>query len=87
MVEKITRKGKSFYTCTNYPKCKLVLWEEPVKEDCPECGSSYLLKQTNGSLKCPSCGRSIKKTIVEEYDLGGVKHRLIKLRRSFIVNN
>ncbi|MDP3840342.1 MAG: DNA topoisomerase, partial [Methylococcales bacterium] len=30
-------KGKIFYSCSNYPKCDYALWNQPVKESCPEC--------------------------------------------------
>jgi len=81
VVEKITRKGKSFYTCTNYPDCKFISWEEPVNDTCPYCSSSYLLRTISGGLKCPRCGKNVKNTIVEEENLNGVIHQLIKLRK------
>jgi len=80
IVEKITRKGKSFYTCTRYPDCKFISWEEPVNETCPYCNFSYLVKTNNG-LKCPKCGKSVKNTITREEDLKGVIHQIVKLRK------
>ena len=35
IIEKKTRKGKIFYGCSNYPKCKYASWDKPslTKED------------------------------------------------------
>lgn len=53
IVEKTTRKGKTFYGCNNYPKCKTALWDKPTGEKCPECGE--LLVEKKDSIKCSSC--------------------------------
>ena len=53
IVEKRTRKGKIFYGCNNYPKCKTALWDLPTGEKCPECGS--LLVEKNKKIKCSKC--------------------------------
>lgn len=40
-VERITKrgrlKGKRFYACDNYPKCKYIVVNKPVDEICPDC--------------------------------------------------
>jgi DNA topoisomerase-1 len=61
MVERRTRKGRTFYSCTNYPKCTYALWDKPVPEKCPQCGFPFLVeKQGKGgvSKRCPQkdCG-------------------------------
>ena len=40
VVERRSRKGKTFYGCNRYPDCKFVAWGKPVPEKCPECGNS-----------------------------------------------
>ena len=54
IIEKTTRRGKIFYGCNNYPKCKIALWDKPTGEKCPECNS--LLVEKNKKIKCSSCG-------------------------------
>ncbi|MBN2693606.1 type I DNA topoisomerase [bacterium] len=63
VVEKRSRKGKIFYSCSNYPKCDFVSWYKPVNEECPKCKSSYLIekysKKTDSvKIACPekTCG-------------------------------
>ena len=53
IVERTTRKGKVFYGCSNFPKCKEAYWDKPVGEKCPECNS--MLVEKDGAIKCSSC--------------------------------
>ena len=53
IIEKKTRKGKIFYGCNNYPKCKTAYWDKPNGEKCPECGS--MLTEKKDKIKCSSC--------------------------------
>mgnify|MGYP006281405211 FL=1 len=59
IIEKQTRKGKIFYGCSRYPDCKFASWDKPVQKECPECGSSIMVKKSTRKkgefLKCPSC--------------------------------
>lgn len=50
IVEKRTKKGKIFYACNQYPKCDFALWDNPINEKCPDCGS--LLVETKKGAKC-----------------------------------
>ncbi|GAO04267.1 type I DNA topoisomerase [Anaeromyxobacter sp. PSR-1] len=60
--EKRSRRGKTFYGCSSYPKCDFVAWDRPRNETCPQCGSAYLLdkysKKTGPFVACPNkeCG-------------------------------
>lgn len=53
IVEKHSKKGKVFYGCNNYPKCKTAYWDKPVGRKCPECGN--MLIEKNNKVKCSSC--------------------------------
>lgn len=53
IIEKPTRKGKIFYGCNNYPKCKTAYWDKPIGKECPECKS--MLVDKNNKVKCSSC--------------------------------
>lgn len=53
IIEKKTRKGKIFYGCNHYPKCKFASWDLPVEGKCPECGE-YLISK-NDKIKCSKC--------------------------------
>jgi DNA topoisomerase-1 len=65
LVERSGKRGKPFWGCSRYPACKKVFWDRPVKEECPQCGSPFLLEKTDrktGAVKlvCPhkDCGYS-----------------------------
>ena len=57
IVEKKARRGNFFYGCSNYPKCDFTAATKPVAEQCPECGSPYLLEKVTKEgtfLICPN---------------------------------
>jgi DNA topoisomerase-1 len=45
IVERKTRKGRTFYSCTNYPHCTYALWDKPIPEKCPQCGFPFLVER------------------------------------------
>ena len=45
IVERRSKRGRTFYGCNRYPDCDFVAWGKPVPEKCPECGSSYLIEK------------------------------------------
>jgi DNA topoisomerase-1 len=58
IIERKTKKGKTFYSCSQYPKCKFALWDKPlpaneagIGQKCPECGS-LLVEGKNKQIKC-----------------------------------
>jgi DNA topoisomerase-1 len=42
IIERRSKKGKTFYGCNRFPECKFVAWGKPVPEKCPDCGSPYM---------------------------------------------
>jgi DNA topoisomerase-1 len=56
--EKRSRRGRTFYGCSSYPRCDFVAWDRPRNEPCPKCGSAYLLdkysKRTGPFVACPN---------------------------------
>ncbi len=51
-------KGKTFYACNNFPKCKNMLFYKPTGEICPNCGQ-LLMVDNNGKTICQdtkNCG-------------------------------
>lgn len=61
--EKRTKKGRVFYGCDQFPKCKFATWDKPVARTCPECSFGILVQKTTGSkagrLKCPRCKHEV----------------------------
>jgi DNA topoisomerase I len=45
VIERRSKKGKTFYGCNRYPDCKFVAWGKPVAEKCPECSSPYMVEK------------------------------------------
>lgn len=63
LIQRKSRKGKVFFGCSAYPKCKFAVWDKPINQACPHCDSTILLeKNTRGtqSLKCVKCEKPIE---------------------------
>ena len=58
IVERKSKKGKLFYGCNNYPKCKTAYWDMPTGDKCPKCNE--MLVNKNDEIKCSSCGYIIE---------------------------
>ena len=54
VVERRSRKGRTFYGCINYPNCDFISWDRVVPERCPACGSHVVMKMRRGTshLEC-----------------------------------
>ena len=63
LVKKISKKGKKFYGCSNYPECDFAAPGIPTGEKCPECGS-YIISGIRGRKYCMNsdCPTRKKKT-------------------------
>lgn len=49
-----SKKGKVYYSCTGYPDCNFMSWDEPIGEKCPQCKDGYLIKKKN-QIRCNAC--------------------------------
>jgi DNA topoisomerase-1 len=55
IVERRSKKGRTFYGCANYPDCDFVSWDRVVPQPCPVCGSYVVAKTRRGGdvhLEC-----------------------------------
>jgi DNA topoisomerase-1 len=64
LVEKRSKKGQTFYSCSTFPACDHALWDRPIAEACPNCEHGFLVERlktgrgTRGKplgIVCPSC--------------------------------
>jgi DNA topoisomerase-1 len=47
LVQKISKKGKVFYSCSTFPECKFATWDKPVPQKCPRCNKPFLLEKAS----------------------------------------
>lgn len=55
IVERRTKKGKIFFSCSNYPKCNFATWYKPVSRSCPDCGAGILVEKRTRKEQSLSC--------------------------------
>src|SRR5579871_1992475 len=66
VVERRSKRGKTFYGCIRYPECDFVAWGKPIQERCPDCGGSYLIEKYLKSgpvAQCPNNECKFKKPL------------------------
>jgi DNA topoisomerase-1 len=57
IVERRSKRGRTFYGCGTYPACDYALWDKPVPEPCPQCGGLVALTARGKPvLRCTECG-------------------------------
>jgi len=71
IVERRTKRGRTFYGCANYPECQYTTWDMPLKETCPVCGSFKIrhnLRQGRFSVICgnEACSTREKEAVSEK---------------------
>ncbi len=54
LVERKTRKGRTFYGCANYPACDFTSWKLPLAAPCPSCGG-LLIAANKQMAQCIQC--------------------------------
>jgi DNA topoisomerase-1 len=68
IIERRSKRGKTFYGCNRYPKCEFVAWGKPIDRKCPECGSSHLIEKflkAGAFAQCPNKECKFKEPIAE----------------------
>jgi DNA topoisomerase I len=68
IVERRSKRGKTFYGCNRYPECDFVAWGKPIEEKCPDCGSGYLIEKwlkAGPIAQCPNKECKFKKPLPE----------------------
>jgi DNA topoisomerase-1 len=54
VIERRSKKGRIFYGCSNYPQCTFSVWNKPVPQPCPKCGS-VMTEKWKGQNKSVLC--------------------------------
>ena len=55
---KKSKKGHTFFGCSNYPDCGFMTWDTPTSEVCPNCGKTLFKASRGGVIRClaEGCG-------------------------------
>ncbi len=63
IVERKSRRNRTFYGCSRYPDCDFVSWYKPVPQQCLNKDSHYMEQRYSVKkgeyLKCPKCGEEL----------------------------
>ncbi len=75
LLKRTTKRGKFFYGCGRFPKCRFASWDEPLKQACPKCAKPVVFrkKQKGGTylLYCPDEKCGYKETVAGDAEGAG----------------
>ncbi|MFD2208814.1 type I DNA topoisomerase [Virgibacillus halophilus] len=57
IVERKSKKRRTFYGCDRFPECDFVSWDKPISRPCPKCGSLLVEKKSKKGtqIQCVEC--------------------------------
>ncbi|MDP7240504.1 MAG: type I DNA topoisomerase, partial [Dehalococcoidia bacterium] len=64
VVEKRTRRHKTFYGCLSYPECHFASFQRPLPQPCPQCGG-LLVSGSRNQARCLKEGHRINLDVLE----------------------
>lgn len=66
LVERRTKRGKTFYGCQNYPECDFMIWDMPLKENCQTCNSFMVKHHFKNGRSVVMCSNEACETRAQE---------------------
>ncbi len=66
IIERKTKRGRTFYACSRYPECEWKSWKKPVADEKGTCGDGLLVPVNETKFECSACGlkEGVKATAV-----------------------
>ncbi|WP_407272170.1 type I DNA topoisomerase [Radiobacillus sp. PE A8.2] len=57
VVERKTKKRRTFYGCDQYPECDFISWDKPISRPCPKCDELLVEKKMKKGtqIHCTNC--------------------------------
>ena len=57
VVERKSKKRRTFYGCDQYPECDFISWDKPVARNCPNCSEQLVEKKSKQgvTVQCVKC--------------------------------
>ncbi len=67
VIARKTKKYKTFYGCSSFPKCRFMSWYKPTGQRCPQCGAALIDYKTKKKheIKCLNKSCSYSKTMTD----------------------
>jgi DNA topoisomerase-1 len=55
IVERRSKRGRTFYGCDKYPQCDFTTWDQPTGKLCPKCKEPLVVKRRRGGATYEAC--------------------------------
>ncbi len=70
LLEKKSKRGRTFYGCSNWPTCNFTTWKRPLTVRCPHCGG-ILVQDDRENARCLKCEAIVPLEELELEEAGG----------------
>jgi len=69
VVQRKTRKGRTFYGCSRYPDCDFTTWKRPVATPCPNCNGTLVIANKR-QVTCMDCEETfLQEEVLQETEV------------------
>ncbi|MDT7949105.1 MAG: type I DNA topoisomerase, partial [Thermoflexus sp.] len=69
LLEKKSKRGRTFYGCSNWPTCNFTTWKRPLTVRCPHCGG-LLVQEDRENARCLKCEAVVPLAELEPEEAG-----------------
>ncbi|MER3400863.1 MAG: type I DNA topoisomerase [Thermoflexus sp.] len=69
LLEKKTKRGRTFYGCSHWPACPFTTWKRPLSARCPHCGG-LLVQDDRENARCLKCEAVVPLAELEPEEAG-----------------
>lgn len=66
LVERTSKRGKLFFSCSTYPECKYAIWNRPVAHACAKCGSPFMMVSETSKRSVYICPNEACKNVEQK---------------------
>ena len=70
IVERRSRRGRTFYGCGTYPACDFSTWDKPLNKTCPNCEGPFLgenvSRNRDPQIRCIKCRHTVPAEALEQ---------------------
>ena len=60
IIQRKSKKGRTFYGCSEFPRCRYVSWSKPIDERCPDCNDLLTRKTSRNKSKIVCTNKDCK---------------------------
>ena len=82
IIERKSKRGRTFYGCSQYPDCKFAVWYRPMPVKCEKCGADFLVEKRKGGSQILECIQEGCDYTTQPAENGMIRDEVLKTGKS-----